>query len=378
MHFMRGAQGAGLLTAAKHFPGHGDTYVDSHIELATVNSSRAELDAIELPPFRSAVREGIDAVLVGHLAVPAIDGAGAGPASLSPRIVGGLLRGEMRFDGLIITDALNMGGVTRRFGDAEVAVLAVEGGADLLLQPRNITTAIDAVVTAVRLGRIEESRIDDSVRRILAAKARVGLHEQRFVPAAALRNTVGSREHADVARTVAERSITLVRDDDGTVPLRPHLRRVLLVHYTDGSGGGARTFEAELARSRTVQTVQVNDRTTARDFDAILARAIDFDIVIASAQIVPREYRGTVEARGGFTGLADRLAGGNVPLIVVSFGSPYLLASVPRSPAYMIAWSTGEASQRAAAQALLGRLPITGRLPVSIMAGHAAGDGLDR
>jgi beta-N-acetylhexosaminidase len=377
--FMSGARAEGLLAAAKHFPGHGDTGVDSHIELATVASDRARLEAVELPPFRAAVDDRIDAVLVGHLAVPAIDGSGAGPASLSTRIIGELLRDELGFDGLVITDALNMGGVTRRHGDAELAVRAIEAGADLLLQPRNIPVAVDAVVAAVESGRISEARIDASVRRVLAAKARAGLHERRLVDAGGLAGVVGTRAHANVARSVAERSITLVRDNDDVVPLRPAVRRILSITYADTRDAAVgRVFETELRRSRAVTAVRVHPRTTAREIDALVARAGGFDLVVVSAQVLPREYRGSVDARGGFPELVERLGRARVPLLAVSFGSPYLLSAPSGAPAYLLAWGGSGDSQRAAAAGLLGTLPITGRLPVSLPPEHHAGDGLVR
>jgi beta-N-acetylhexosaminidase len=365
--FMRGARAGGLLTAAKHFPGHGDTSVDSHIALAAVPGDRARLDAVELPPFRAAIDAGADAVLVGHLAVPAIDGPGAGPASLSPRIVRGLLREELGFDGLVITDALNMGGVTRLHGDAELAVLAVAAGADLLLQPRDIPRAIDAVVAAVAAGRLDEAVIDVAVTRMLLAKARAGLHAGKLVALDPTATVVGSRAHAAVARAVAERALVLVRDRDDVVPLRPDARRILSITYADTRDAAVgRVFEAELGRGRSVTSVRIHPRTTARELDAIIARAGTADLVIASAQVVPREHRGTVETTPLFPRAIERLVERGVPLVVVSFGSPYLLAAVPDAPAYLVAWGGTGDSQRAAARALLGELPITGRMPVEL------------
>ncbi|HEX2204267.1 MAG TPA: glycoside hydrolase family 3 N-terminal domain-containing protein, partial [Longimicrobium sp.] len=245
--YVRGVHAGGLLAAGKHFPGHGDTRTDSHIDLPRIDADRARLDAVELPPFRAAVMAGIDGMLVGHIALPraAEDDR---PASLSRAMTSGILRGEMKFDGLVITDAMNMGGLTRRYSQGEAAVLAIEAGADLLLQPTDIPGVLDAVTRAVETGRLTEARIDESVRRILSAKARAGLMGRRLADPAGLAAAVGTPAHRALARTVAARSITLARDERGLVPLTGAPRRVLAVTYVDGQAGGG-TLAAALERA---------------------------------------------------------------------------------------------------------------------------------
>lgn len=378
--FVAGAQAGGLLTAGKHFPGHGDTEVDSHIGLPAIAADRARLDTLELVPFRAVIQAGAEALLTAHIAVVGVEGPNAPPASLSPRMSTRLLREELGFEGLVFTDALNMGAVTRRYGINQAAVEAVIAGADILLQPIDPGAAIDTVMEAVRAGRITEERIDASVRRILRAKARAGLHRQREVDPAAVERVVGVREHTDLAQQVAERSITLARDRTGLVPLASTARRVLVLTFADGSDLLAgRAFTSALAgEGRRVDAVRLDERTSPAEYAALLARADSADVVIATAYVVPREYRGTVAAAAGFPEFVQALATARKPVVAVSFGSPYLLGSFAAVPAYLLAWGGADVSQRAAARALLGQSPITGRLPVSIPPFHRFGEGLDR
>ncbi|HEV7837758.1 MAG TPA: glycoside hydrolase family 3 N-terminal domain-containing protein, partial [Gemmatimonadaceae bacterium] len=179
--YIRGARSKGLMSTGKHFPGHGDTDVDSHLELPTIHANRAHLDSVDLPPFRTAVGEGIDGIMTAHIAVVGVEGANAGPATLSRGFMTGVLRDEMHFGGVLFTDAMTMGGVARRYGATEPLIMALEAGADVLLMPKSIPDAIETVMGAVKSGRLTETRIDASVRRILTAKARAGLREGRLV-----------------------------------------------------------------------------------------------------------------------------------------------------------------------------------------------------
>jgi beta-N-acetylhexosaminidase len=179
--YIRGAHSRGLLTTGKHFPGHGDTDVDSHIDLPTIRADRAGIDSVDLPPFRHAIAGGIDAIMTGHIAAVGIEGDSAGPATLSPGFMSGVLRDELGFRGVLFTDAMTMGGIAKRYGATEPLVMAMEAGADVLLMPRNVTVAIETVLAAVTSGRLTEARIDASVRRLLTAKARAGLWTGRLV-----------------------------------------------------------------------------------------------------------------------------------------------------------------------------------------------------
>jgi len=378
--YVRGAREGGLLTTGKHFPGHGDTETDSHIGLPTIRADRSRLDAVELPPFRELVEEGIDGMMTAHIAVTGVEGDTAPPATLSPYFMTDVLRGEMGFRGVLYTDALDMGAVVGRYGAGEAAVLAVKAGADVLLMPTDVRAAVDAVEAAVRGGQVTEARIDTSVRRILEAKARAGVHRDRFVALDAVPRVVGVREHTELARTIAERSLTLARDTHGMVPLPPGARRVLVVTYAGESNPVAgRVFAGALAAGgRRVESVRVDSRTTAAEFAELRERAGSADAVVVAAFVAPVEGAGTIEAEGGLPGFVQHLSRTGKPVVAVSFGSPYLLSAFPDVPAYLLAWGGQEVAQVAAARALLGEIPITGRLPISLPPHHRRGEGIQR
>ena len=375
----RGIRSAGLLSAGKHFPGHGDTEADTHIGFAAIRADRARLDSVELVPFRAAVRAGIDGMMVAHISMTGIEGPEAAPASLSPAVTRDLLRRDLGFGGLVFTDAMNMGAVVRRYGQREPLLLALDAGADVLLQPIDPGEAVDAVVAAVQAGRIAPERLDGSVRRLLAAKARAGLHRRRTVALDSVEAVVGSRAHGELAQAVAERSITMVRDEAGRVPLAPGTRVLSITYAQPSDIMAGRAFDRELAaRGWTVASVRVDDRTAADEYARLRARADSADVVLASAYVMPREYSGTVGAGGGFPALVQSLATARRPVIAVSFGSPYLVEAFPDVPAYLLAWGGAEVSQRAAARALAGEAAIGGRLPVSLPPRHPLGTGLTR
>ncbi|HUG40441.1 MAG TPA: glycoside hydrolase family 3 N-terminal domain-containing protein [Longimicrobiales bacterium] len=377
--YIRGAHAEGLLTTAKHFPGHGDTSEDSHIELPTITADRARMDTVELPPFRAAVDAGVDAIMTAHISVPGVEGPGAPPATLSRYFMTALLRDDMGFRGLLFTDAMDMGGVAGEFGGgAEVLIRALEAGADVLLMPEDVGTAVDAVAGAVESGRLHERRIDASVRRILEAKARAGLHRGRLVDLEAVDDVVGVRAHTAVAREVAERSLTLARDRGGLVPLRPG-SRVLALTYADSrnpAAGGL--FPRVLAETLPTDAARVDERTTDGEWEALRLRADSADVVIVTAQVTPREYEGTVDPAASFAAFVESLAAAGKPVVAVSFGSPYLLDGFPSVGTYLLAWGGADVSQMAAADALLGRVRIGGRLPIALPPHHDVGTGIRR
>jgi beta-N-acetylhexosaminidase len=377
--FMRGEQAEGLLAAGKHFPGHGDTEADTHIGVAAIRADRTRLDAVELVPFRAAVDAGVDGMMAAHISVTGVEGPEAPPASLSRRFVTDVLRGEMGFDGLVISDAMDMGAVVRRYGRTEPLLMALEAGVDLLLQPLDAREAVDAVVDAVRTGRISEARLDVSVRRILQAKARAGLHRSAQVELEAVDDAVGRRAHRQLAETVAERSITLARDERNLVPMAAGAR-VLSITYADAVDLTAgRWFDRELTRlGFTVGSFRVDPSTRPETYARILALADSADVILASAYVQPREHAGTVGAAGGFPQFVTTLAARGESVVAVSFGSPYVISYYPTAPAYLLAWGGAEVSQRAAARALAGSAAIGGRLPVTIPPALPRGTGLAR
>ena len=379
--YIRGARSKGLMSTGKHFPGHGDTDVDSHLTLPTIRANRAHLDSIDLPPFRAAVGEGIDAIMTAHIAVVGVEGENAGPATLSRGFMTGILRDEMHFGGLLFTDAMTMGGVAKRYGATEPLIMAVEAGADVLLMPRSVPDAIETIMTAVKSGRLSESRIDASVRRILTAKARAGLRQGRLVDLNSVDRIVDIPEHTRIADEVAERSITLAQDRMNLVPLgRDSTKKILAVTYSDASDLVAgRAFNSIVTeRLPSAATIRVDDRTNEAEYAALSAQVDSADLLLVSAYVSPREFSGTVGAQAGFSQFVERFALSGKPTIVISFGSPYLLSAFPSVSSYLLAWGGSPVSQRAAALAILGEREINGRLPISLPPALPFGAGVHR
>ncbi|HLA79899.1 MAG TPA: glycoside hydrolase family 3 N-terminal domain-containing protein [Vicinamibacteria bacterium] len=375
--FVRGAREGGLLTTVKHFPGHGDTAVDSHLALASLGADRARLDAVELLPFRRAIGAGVDSVMLGHIAVPALDATGA-PATLSP-VLTTLLRKELGFGGLVVTDALDMAGAKAAWtGDA--AKRAVLAGADMILLPPDPEVAIGALVRAVKEGEIDESRIDQSVLRILEVKERLGLHRERRVEVGALTSSVG--RPADVQRAVgiARRAVTVVKNERGLLPLKAEapLAILHLVLSSDARNDAIQGIpEAELAARKIVTETlnlgpEVSEATTGR----ILAQAQDFTHVLASCFVRVGAYRGNADMAESHAKLIEALVAAGRPVIVVSYGSPYLLKQVPDVAAYLATYGWADPSQRSAVSALFGEHPVTGTLPVTLPGLFPLGHGL--
>ena len=374
---VRGLQENGMIATVKHFPGHGDTGRDSHIEPLMITVDRARAEQVELVPFRAAIDAGVGAFMSAHIAFPALTGDSI-PATLNPRLLRGLLREEFGFDGLIFTDALDMGAIVQEFSADDAPVLALSAGADMLLQvmPDDVERVIDSVVRAVESGRIPMAQLDASVRRVLEAKARLGLHRERLVDLDRLGKVLGVDEHVDIAQAAADRSITLVRDDRNLVPLRG---RVLSIVYSDDYNPMAgRTFQRELfAGNNQIRTVQLDRRSSPADLAALQARADSFDIVVFAPFISVAAYKGGLALPPHVADAVNAISTRR-PVIVASFGNPYLLSQLPGVQGYMLAWGGWDGPQLAAARALLGRIEITGRLPIPLPPQYPIGHGLQR
>ncbi|MDP9176100.1 MAG: glycoside hydrolase family 3 protein [Gemmatimonadota bacterium] len=366
--FIRGLQANGMIATGKHFPGHGDTEVNSHLALPVVTVSRSRLDSVELIPFKAAVQNGVGAIMTFHGAMPALDSSGV-PGTLSVKVLTDLLRNELQFQGIIISDAMDMRGVLDKYGAVDAVKRAIEAGCDVLIQPLNISQTIDAVVAGVTEGRYTEARLDQSVRRILMAKAGLGLHRAKLVDLNTLRFVVGDSAHVNMANRIAEKSITLVKDSVGLVPLNlPPTTRVLSVtvgRRADLSAGVP--FNAELrVRFTGLRTEFLTADNATADYARVERAADSADVVIVSSYVGQVWDAVSAAAPQTFTSFVERLAKGRRKLIVVSFGNPYLLQQIPVAPTYLVAWGGFPGSQTAAARALLGLAPITGKLPISI------------
>ncbi len=378
--FIEGARSAGLLTVAKHFPGHGDTETDSHLGLPVVRATRARLDSVELVPFRAAIAADVMGVMTAHIAVPGIEPDGARrPATLSSAAVQTLLRGQLGFGGIIVSDALIMDGVRKYADPSTVAVEAVEAGVDILLMPPNAGQAIDAVVGAVESGRISRHRIDASVRRILEAKEAVGLPFGALVDLGEERRMLTEPAHRRFAAQTTARSITLVSYNHTLFPVvlgSGPIRRVVNVVYDDYRRRHlGETMRSELERrGALVTTVRLWRSSRPTDLRAAEAAARDADVVLFSTYASASPWKGSLGLPSGVAGLAERLAARGA--LLISFGDPYVIRQVPSASTYLLAWTDTEAAIRAAARALTGEVPIVGRLPVPLPPSHLAGDGI--
>jgi beta-N-acetylhexosaminidase len=377
--FIRGMQEHGAVATGKHFPGHGDTETDSHLALPVIRADRERLNRVEMRPFRAAVEAGMGAIMTAHIALPALTEEARLPATLSRNVLTGLLREDWGFRGLVFTDAMDMNAVDRLFSREEAAVRAVLAGADVLLMPPDPEAAIRGVMNAVLAGRIPESRIDASVRRILRQKEELGLHRVRTVELEAVHRQVGVPSHTAVAREVAERSLTLLKNERNLLPLRgTRTANVLSLTYrrTNDIMGG-RAFDARLRQTYPrLQTAILGQDTPAAEYERLFQRGRAADLVVISLHVTAVAYAGSVAVPEELARLIARLAEARVPHVVVSFGNPYLLREFPSAQAYLLAWSGSEASQRAAAGSLFGDIPIRGRTPTRIPPGYEIGSGI--
>jgi beta-N-acetylhexosaminidase len=374
---VRGLQDHGMIATPKHFPGHGDTGTDSHIELPVIGVDATRADSVELVPFGAAIDAGAGAVMSAHIAFPALTGDSV-PATLNPVLLDSLLRGALGFDGIVVTDALVMGGIAKAYGDADAAVRAVEAGADVLLIPGSVGRTIDALERAVVAGDIPEARIDASARRLLATKAALGLPGQREVDFARIPAVLGSRANARVAREAARRSLTALVDRDGRLPLA-RTGRVLAVLYggDPGEPDPGSDFRAALgARIPGLRTVTVHEPDLPLLADSLRALAEQVDAVVFAPFLRVRAWQGDLAFSAEAAAFLEWLEERHTPLVVVSFGDPYLIRSVPSVGTYVLAWGQEQVVQEAAAAALVGETAIEGRLPIDIPPFGAIGDGL--
>jgi beta-N-acetylhexosaminidase len=380
--FVQGTMAGGELATAKHFPGHGDTDVDSHVGLPVVNATMSRLQSLELVPFKAAIAAGAAMVMTAHVSLPAIDSAGV-PATLSPRIITGLLRDTLHFTGVTITDAMTMEGVGKGYTTEQSSVLAVQAGADILLKPSDPTVAIDAVVAAVERGEISRARIDSAARHVLELKARAHITESGQVSLEHLREVVGSPEHRAVAAGVATRAITLLKDSANLVPLNAPGRALVVQYMPETEVRAGRIFGAAVRAGRTTAArgptalAKINPAAT-RDLLDSLGHVADSSSVVVIATYVRR-----VEGEGRFAipkHVADWIdsIARRRPTVVVAFGNPYVIRQFPGVSSYMVTYGVGDELERASARALLGDQPITGTAPVSLPGFFARGDGLRR
>jgi beta-N-acetylhexosaminidase len=356
-------RGANASAAAKHFPGHGDTSTDSHTGLPVINHTRDQWSRIDAPPFRAAIAAGVDAIMSAHIVVPALDGSGD-PATLSRPIITGLLRGELGYRGVIVTDSLEMAGVREKYGDDRVPVLALKAGVDMLLMPPDLDVAVNAVLGAVASGELSEARIDESVRRILELKQRRGMLSWTPLDPAAAERFVGRPSHQRVAQDVTDRTVTAVRNDAGLLPYAGKGKSVLVTGWNSSTHRNVPALAASLTTRGVSATALVTDLPTdARIAEAVAAAgAHDLTVVLTS-----RAWDTTVsDPNARQQALVRALVAAGRPVVVVAVRDPYDIAHLPGVTTYLATYSFTTVAMESLARVLLGIRPPRGKLPVAI------------
>ena len=378
--FVKGSQDAGVVATIKHFPGHGDTDVDSHARLPVVSASVARLDSVELVPFVAGIGAGAGMVMTAHIALPAVQGDSTTPATLAPRIITGLLRDQLHFSGLAITDAMTMGGIGKGYSTEESSVLAVQSGADVLLKPSDPSKAVDALVQAVERGAISRARIDSAVRRVLELKARTGAAFRPLVPLDSLRDVVGAPEHRALAADIAARAVTLLRDRAGLISAAHGGRTVLVQYMPETELRAGRVFAAEVRQAvgaSQMLVFKVGPSASLASLDSMALASKGADRVIVATYVRRIEGEGRFAIPQHIADWIDTLAS-RERVIVVSLGNPYLIRQFPHVGTYLVTYGVADVLERAGARAALGRSAITGTIPVSLPGFFARGDGIRR
>lgn len=380
VQFVRGTQDAGVIATVKHYPGHGDTDVDTHLGLPTIRFDKDRFENVELAPFKAAFDVGAMSVMVGHISAPALDSAAGIPATVSSPITTGLLRNHEGFPGLVVTDAMDMRGLTSKYAPAEAAIAALKAGNDLLLMPIDVDIAIDAIVGAVKRGELSEERIMSSVRRLLWCKKWAGLDTNRYVDLAKVYDVVGSAQHRLLSREIARKSVTVLGNRNKVLPLtragNKKLFDLALGDVEDPALG--KSFNAELLeRCPSVDFGRIDPRSNPFEYEAALAKAAGLDVLVLQLHYFTRSGE-----MSGFLGrqakdLIGKVLGLGKPTVAVSFGNPYLVMDFPNVDAYVCTYGNSEVSDEVAAQVIFGEESAAGKLPITIPGVFQFGDGIE-
>ena len=417
--YIKGAHEGSMLVTAKHFPGHGDTATDSHLGLAEVTGDHARLDAVELPPFRRAIEAGVDAVMVAHVTIPALDAKPNQVATTSSTIVTGLLQEEMGFKGIVVTDALDMAGLTRLYANdiGRAAVETFKAGNDVLIIPADLDASYRSLLQAVQSGEISRLRLDHSVRKVLELKASLGLNKARLADPGKLPSLIAKPENLATGQRIADEAITLVRDNNKVIPLKEtanplgspgtspgtrgatlpyqsltevHNRLVLVILADDLRTDPGRMLERQtLARVPDARVIYVDARSAAGLRPAVVEAVEAAEHVIAAVDVVPTAGKAVRAPGGGLTNTVaiDGVTGSILTTIldhaaertvVLAIGNPYVVQDFPAIQNYLCAFSNATVSETAAVKAIFGEIAIRGHLPVTIPGIASRGEGLER
>lgn len=369
IQFIKGTNEGRVLSTAKHFPGHGDTKVDSHKDLPKINIPRDILLNNELIPFIHSISAGVHSIMIGHLEVPAYEPIPGLPATLSYSIITELLKNELGFDGIVVTDAMNMSGVTKYYSVAEASVMAIRAGNDILLMPPDEEVAINSIIEAIENGDIPIQQIDKSVRKILAAKKWLKLDEERFVSIDEVTNIVGNKSHIELSEKIAEASVTLVKNEDDIIPINPKkIYRAVTITLSD-----ANEVNKELQFAKGIEenfdivtNIVLNRKSRNIDYTRALEAAKKANLILLPTFVKVRAFHGSVSLPAQHEKFINDLLKLNIPTVFISFGNPYLLSLFPKASTYIATYGDVAVSQNAALKAILGQIDIKGKLPVSI------------
>jgi beta-N-acetylhexosaminidase len=365
-NMIKGLQEGGVIATAKHFPGHGDTDIDSHNDLPVIPYDMERLNKIELVPFKSAIQSGVGSVMIAHLSFPSLEKNPKVPASLSPAIVDGLLKNDLKFNGLIVTDALNMSGVTKNFSAGEIAVRCVKAGIDLILMDTDERVAIDAIEESVKTGDIKEERIDESCRKILYNKIRLGLFSDKLVNENLVSVNVNTPEEKALSQKIADESITLVKDD---FDINQSASVNIISVNTIKDSKSHEIFNKEFSEAFTEKNIifpQQNIQEITRE--TVIVPIFSKVLYKSGTAGIPQEYLSMINS----------LVQNNNKVIVISFGNPYLLKDFPEVSGYLCAYGDSETSIIAAVKVLKGIIPAKGKLPVTISEKYKFGFGINK
>ena len=378
--FIKGLHEHGMLTTAKHFPGHGDTETDSHSSLAQIPSDSARLWQIELPPFKNAIESGVDAIMVAHVNSPEYQIHSEDPATLSKFWIQDVLRSKMKFDGVIITDAMDMGGIVKKYSDSYALIETIKAGSDIIIQNNQMKKSIDLVEKAVKNGIISEQRINASTLKVLKMKERLGLHKNKIISMDDTHMSVGKKSNFDLASEIGNRSITLVKNNDNILPLEPKSNDTFyIVDLYDGANNHNESIVTKSLRENgyKVRSFQIDKSDSLIVANHILDQIPSDGLVLLNAYANPVEWKENIFLPSVEADFINRLIKKCSTVIITSFGSPYLIQDFPEAPVYICAYKGSSVMQKAFLNALMGESDINGILPVTIPGIAKRGSGIN-
>ncbi|MEO8665589.1 MAG: glycoside hydrolase family 3 N-terminal domain-containing protein [Ignavibacteria bacterium] len=377
--FIKGTQDGNVIATAKHFPGHGDTDIDSHNDLPVLNFSKERLENLELIPFKSAIRNDVKSVMIAHLSLPALDAESNVPASLSRSIIEGVLIDELKFKGLIVTDALNMAGVVKHFSTENVALRCINAGVDLILMPQGEEVTISTIEQAVLNGTISEDRIDNSVRKILDAKSWLKLNENKITDVNEVSNIVNSNDAIRISQQIADESLTLVKNNNNLFPFSNASQQSCLIVSMNNGNEKANSdyFLSRFNEKNNFKETSYFDLTgEVSNSNEVISSSENYDVIIIPIYAKVKIKTGTVGLPGSQVDLINSLVSKGKKLVVVSFGNPYLIQGFPDVDAYLCAYADAESSINSVVDSFYGTIKFKGKLPVTISDEFRYGDGI--